>query len=194
MEGGLTIPTSSHRNWTSKGGHVTVSWDECEWFREQRAAINKWSFRHHLWQQCWDNRSRMTRECHVRICGSLGGNFPGATRPPLPAAALEEGLEHQPARAAERGSETPYPRGGHLPQRRRNHPTGGCGIAGAGRALAAGRPSHVLSRKHGHHSSPGGTASSAGRTGIRAHTQAPGDRGRGARIRAQRLRSQPGGR
>jgi hypothetical protein len=24
MEGGLTAPTSSHRNWTSKGGHVTV--------------------------------------------------------------------------------------------------------------------------------------------------------------------------
>jgi type I restriction enzyme S subunit len=23
MEGGLTTPTSSHRNWTSKGGHVT---------------------------------------------------------------------------------------------------------------------------------------------------------------------------
>ena len=27
-----------------------------------------------------DNRSRMTRECHVRICGGLGGQFPGATR------------------------------------------------------------------------------------------------------------------
>jgi hypothetical protein len=24
MEGGLTTPTSSHRNWTSKGGHVRV--------------------------------------------------------------------------------------------------------------------------------------------------------------------------
>jgi hypothetical protein len=23
MEGGLTKPTSSHRNWTSKGGHVS---------------------------------------------------------------------------------------------------------------------------------------------------------------------------
>jgi len=23
MEGGLTTPTSSHRNWTSKGGHVS---------------------------------------------------------------------------------------------------------------------------------------------------------------------------
>jgi hypothetical protein len=22
----------------------------------------------------------MTRECHVRICGGLGGKFPGATR------------------------------------------------------------------------------------------------------------------
>jgi hypothetical protein len=30
MEGGLTTPTSSHRNWTSKGGHVTAKgccWD-----------------------------------------------------------------------------------------------------------------------------------------------------------------------
>jgi hypothetical protein len=27
-----------------------------------------------------DDRSRMTRECHVRICGGLGGKFPGATR------------------------------------------------------------------------------------------------------------------
>ena len=26
MEGGLTTPTSSHRNWTSKGGHVTSNW------------------------------------------------------------------------------------------------------------------------------------------------------------------------
>jgi uncharacterized protein with HEPN domain len=25
MEGGLTAPTSSHRNWTSKGGHVSYS-------------------------------------------------------------------------------------------------------------------------------------------------------------------------
>jgi hypothetical protein len=29
-----------------------------------------------------DDRSRMTRECHVRICGGLGGKFPGATRHP----------------------------------------------------------------------------------------------------------------
>jgi hypothetical protein len=34
-----------------------------------------------------DDRSRMTRECHVRICGGLGGKFPGATRHPQPAAA-----------------------------------------------------------------------------------------------------------
>jgi hypothetical protein len=27
-----------------------------------------------------DDRSRMTRECYVRICGGLGGKFPGATR------------------------------------------------------------------------------------------------------------------
>ncbi len=40
--------------------HQPVRWEECEWFREQRAAINEWSHWHHLWQQCWDNRSRMT--------------------------------------------------------------------------------------------------------------------------------------
>jgi hypothetical protein len=27
-------------------------------------------------------KSRMTRECHVRICEGLGVKFPGATRPP----------------------------------------------------------------------------------------------------------------
>jgi len=32
----------------------------------------------------------MTPECHVRICGSLGGRFPGATRPSLTSAALEK--------------------------------------------------------------------------------------------------------
>jgi hypothetical protein len=28
-------------------------------------------------------KSRMTRECHVRICEGLGVKFPGATRPGL---------------------------------------------------------------------------------------------------------------
>jgi hypothetical protein len=27
------------------------------------------------WQQCWDNRSRMTRDRRVRIRGGLGGKF-----------------------------------------------------------------------------------------------------------------------
>jgi hypothetical protein len=41
-----------------------------------------------------DDRSRMTRECHVRICGGLGGKFPGATRRRLLAAQAElEGLQ-----------------------------------------------------------------------------------------------------
>ena len=27
-----------------------------------------------------DNRSHMSRECHVRFCEHLGGQFPGVTR------------------------------------------------------------------------------------------------------------------
>ncbi len=30
-----------------------------------------------------DDRSRMTGDCHVRICGSVGGKSPRATRPVL---------------------------------------------------------------------------------------------------------------
>ena len=37
-------------------------------------------------------KSRMTRECHVRICEGLGVKFPGATRP---TGTLELGLFQQ---------------------------------------------------------------------------------------------------
>ena len=39
-----------------------------------------------------DDRSRMTRECHVRICGGLGGKFPGATRHPRVKPLLTSGI------------------------------------------------------------------------------------------------------
>ena len=46
-----------------------------------------------------DNGSRMTRECHVRICGGLGGQFPGATRQQGPPPGIQggaPGLDDQP--------------------------------------------------------------------------------------------------
>ena len=39
-----------------------------------------------------DDRSRMTRECHVRICGGLGGKFPGASWHPGVKAFLAAGI------------------------------------------------------------------------------------------------------
>jgi hypothetical protein len=59
-------------------------------------------------------------------------------------------------------NQAPRPRGGHLPQRRLDHPPGGCRAAGTGRALAAGGQAHVLRREHGCHPLPGGSAGPAG--------------------------------
>jgi hypothetical protein len=57
---------------------------------------------------------------------------------------LVQGLEHQPAGAPQRGCQAPHPRRRHLSQRRSHHPSGGGSAAGAGRALAARGPAHVL--------------------------------------------------
>jgi hypothetical protein len=43
MEGGLTTPTSSHRNWTSKGGHVSIALGA--------EAGRRWAFRSLLARQ-----------------------------------------------------------------------------------------------------------------------------------------------
>ena len=67
----------------------------------------------------------------------------------------------------------PYPRRRHLPQRCRDHPPGWGGAAGAGRALAAGGPPHVLRRKHGRHSGAGGSADHAQRSRLRCATPRP---------------------
>ncbi len=76
--------------------------------------------------------------------------------PPPPA--LEEGLEHQPARARQRGDQATHPRRGHLSQRRCDRAAGGRCAAGAERALAARGPADVLSREHGRDPSVGGPA------------------------------------
>jgi hypothetical protein len=63
-------------------------------------------------------------------------------------------------------NQTAHPCRRYLPQRRRNHPLGGGRAAGAGRALAAGGPPHVLARLDGLHPTqrrgPAGTRSGEG--------------------------------
>jgi hypothetical protein len=66
-----------------------------------------------------------------------------------------------------------------LPQRRRDYPPGWGGAAGAGRALAAGGPPHVLRREHGRHSGAGESARPCSALPPeRCHTQARGEQGR----------------
>jgi hypothetical protein len=65
----------------------------------------------------------------------------------LTSGALAEGLEHQPARAAQQRDQTPHQCGRHLPQRRRDHPAGGSVAAGAAGGMAA-RASSLLFRGH----------------------------------------------
>jgi putative transposase len=56
--------------------------------------------------------------------------------------------QHQPARAAQQGSQAPGRRGRHLPQRSRNHSADRRGIARAKRRVAAAAPLHA-GRSHG---------------------------------------------
>ena len=49
----------------------------------------------------------------------------------------------------------------YLHKSRGDYTPGGRGVAGAGRALAAGGPPHVLRRKHGRHPGAGGSAGPA---------------------------------
>ena len=73
----------------------------------------------------------------------------------------EKGLEHQPARARQRGNQTPHPHGGDPTQRRGNYTPGGRGVGEAERTLAARGPAHVLGRKHGCQPLAGGPTDAA---------------------------------
>ena len=108
-------------------------------------------------------------------CGADGISSGGrAGIPAFPPAALAQAVEHQPARAGQRGDQTPHQGGGNLPQRRGDHAAGGCCSAGVGRALATGGPADVLARFDG--GAPTGRGGAAGRRAIpRCHpvTQQP---------------------
>src|SRR5438045_4459345 len=58
----------------------------------------------------------------------------------LPRAAPHQSAQHQPARTAQQGSQTPRRRRRHLPQRGRDHPADRRGVARAKRRMAAATP------------------------------------------------------
>ena len=64
--------------------------------------------------------------------------------PGVPTRTLAQDLEYQPAGAAEQRDQAPHPRRRHLPQRRRNHPAGGCASAGAAGGMATRWSPRVL--------------------------------------------------
>jgi hypothetical protein len=64
--------------------------------------------------------------------------------PGVPTRTLAQDLEYQPAGAAEQRDQAPHPRRRHLPQRRRNHPAGGCASVGAARGMATRWSPHVF--------------------------------------------------